>query len=325
MAMSTRPFRLPDDEHITKFSREALEDMLRQAQSTFLPATLEHLPFLPPIARWNAGAIVDAADGAAELILEGADLQQLVRIGPDPTPLDSVDALPLASRGLHPQEVELDYEPRNYKHEDAKAFRDEAPISLGKSAAWSALPPIEWVVSIVVLWPAVRFVGAFLDELGHASGKAVVEWIHSASKRAHASERARLFTIRFTLDEGRYVSAIIPFDAKTKPAEMIAALESANSIASFAAVLKQGKTGLYDSWVRGTFIFDAGTWNFGWWTDGERVYRTRWFEENCPDPARFLGRPLSSLDLDGKSLSGGGEVRQAEDETPESTADEPAD
>src|SRR5438270_14059 len=165
--MSTRPFRLPDDEHVTVFAREAMEGMVRQIRSKFVSATPEHLTFLPPMARWRDGTIVDAPDGAAELILEGTELPQFIPSGADRVPLDAIAGLPPGADDVRVDAAELSYEPRNYGHDDADHFAETYPIPLNVQHAWSTLPPLEWVLALPVVWPAVRIAGSFLDQLGH--------------------------------------------------------------------------------------------------------------------------------------------------------------
>lgn len=304
--MSTRPFRLAGDDFDTRVTREALEGFLSQVRSRFIPGYPEHLTYLPPVVRWRDGEIVESDDGEAELLLEGTSLRQLGPTGADPQPLAIVDEL-LAESAFPSVNVELQYEARNFDTDEARRISDSCPVQLRRTHAWASLPPLEWVLAVPVLWVAARYAGGVLDELAHAHGKALVQWIQDVSKRAREPERHRILTVRFEVDEGRYVSAIVPFGPKTKTEELLAGLESLDAIASFAGLLKRGGANPYEGWLQGTFIFDAARWHFAWWTDGEDIYRTRWFDEECPDPTLFLGRPLVSGagSMEGKEIRGG--------------------
>jgi hypothetical protein len=66
------------------------------------------------------------------------------------------------------------------------------------------------------------------------------------------------------------------------------ALESVSAVASFAGI--QSEREVLPGLLRAAFIYDAGSCHFAWWTDGDTVYRTPWFNEHCPDPERFLDR-----------------------------------
>jgi hypothetical protein len=84
----------------------------------------------------------------------------------------------------------------------------------------------------------------------------------------------------------------VPADASAGADDKLsAALQSLDEVAAFAGLAKVGQieqTGL----VRAVFIHDGDGWKFAWWSDGEKIYRTQWFEAHAPDPSRFLGRPL---------------------------------
>jgi hypothetical protein len=290
-ALSTRPFQIEGDPFKTSVALRALHDLVNQVRAGVVLATVEHLTYLPPLARWRDGEVVVADDGESELVLEGADLRQYVPIGPDPQPLAQVATWPEASIVTAPK-IEVHYEARNFSRSDADEFAETCPLPLRETHRWSSLPPLEWLVAVPVTWGAAKFVGAFLDELGHAAGKGLVTWIKAASSRTKEPDRDGLLTFQFDLGASRHVYAVVPFSLGSDSSDIESALRTVGMVAGFAGSLVNPKTSPYPDWVRGAFLFDGVTWRFAWWTDGESVYRTTWFEEKGPDPARFLGRPL---------------------------------
>ncbi len=298
LALTTRPFQLADDEHMTRFAPEALEGMLAQVRSTFLLATIEHLTFLPPIGRWVDGEILKADDGEQELVLEGIQLGQYTPVGPDPDPLEEVNTW--ASGHTGPITCHIQLELRNFEAADAEDVSKACPLSVRPENRWSVLPPLEWTLWIAVTWGLAKYAGAFLQELGRSNAQSLVSWVVDAGKRARESQREQMFTVMFDLNDSRYIHAIVPFESDTAQVRLTSALASLDDIASFAASA-QRREGKYASLQRGTFLYDESGWHFAWWTDGNDVYLTNWFAKHCPDPARFLGRPLFVTDDDASS------------------------
>ena len=162
---------------------------------------------------------------------------------------------------------------------------------------WSILPPLEWTLWIAVTWGLAKYTGAFLQELGRSNAQSLISWVADSGKRARESQREQMFTVMFDLNDSRYIHAIVPFESDTAQVRLTSALASLDGIASFAASAQQ-KEGKYAELQRGTFLYDESGWHFAWWTDGNGVYLTNWFAKHCPDPARFLGRPLLGTDDD---------------------------
>lgn len=297
-ALTTRPFQLADDGHMTRFAPEALEDMLAQVRSTFLPATIEHLTFLPPYGRWVDGEILKADDGEQELILEGVDLAHYTPAGTDPDPLELVKAW--APGDIGPITCRMQLELRNFEPVDADDIAKTCPLSLRPENKWSVLPPLEWTLWIPVTWGLAKYTGAFLQELGRSNAQSLVSWVAGIGKRARESQREQMFTVMFELKDSRYIHAIVPFDSGTAEVRIRSALGSLDDVASFAASAQQ-KGGKYGGLLRAMFLYDEVGWHFAWWTDGKGVYLTNWFVKHCPDPARFLGRPLLGMDDDASS------------------------
>ena len=128
LVLTTRPFQLAGDDHITVFAPEALQDMLAQVRSKFLPGTIEHLTFLPPHARWVDGEILRADDGAQELVLEGVELAHYTPAGADPDPLEEVKALAPADIG--PLTCHMQLDPRTFAPTDAEELSNACPLSV---------------------------------------------------------------------------------------------------------------------------------------------------------------------------------------------------
>lgn len=295
MVLTTRPFQLADDEHMTRFAPEALEGMLAQVRSKFLPGTVEHLTFLPPHVRWVDGEILNADDGEQELILEGVELAQYTPAGADSDPLEEV--MEWAPGDIGPLKCRMQLELRNFEPADADDISKGCPLSLRPEMKWSILPPLEWTLWIPVTWGLAKYTGAFLQELGRSNAQSLVSWVAGIGKRARESQREQMFTVMFDLKDSRSIHAIVPFVSDTAQVRLTSALGSLDDIASFAASAQQ-KAGKYAGLQRATFLYDESGWHFAWWTDGNGVYLTNWFVKHCPDPARFLGRPLFGRDDD---------------------------
>lgn len=293
-AMSTRPVQIPGDDHITVVTRDALDGMLSQVREGFIPITIEHLDYVPPIGRWHDGRLVDADDGETELELHGRRLTQLVPANHDPpNPLDAIDTLGTVSvpDGV---EVILRIEGRNFSRSSLEEIHRTGPIVVHEEHRWAELPPLMWTLSIPVIWGAAKFAGAFFEEVGKVSAKAFTDWIRRMSDSSKEPKRDRLLAVQFQLPDGGAVIAFVPVrhddsDGSTS----IRALERLGDVAAFVGMQKEQH--LIPALRQAALIFDDGDWHLAWWTDGEAVYRTHWFNDNLPDPTRFLGRPLLDL------------------------------
>jgi hypothetical protein len=290
---STRAVHVAGYDHLMAFSRGALEGMAEQMRTEFVSMSIEHLPFLPPIGRWYDGEVIDAADGEAELIVKGRELRHYVSRSDDPEPLKGVASLP-EGRPEEVVSVHLGFERRNFDPDVVDEIAKTCPIPTKEEFRWSGLPPIEWIIAVPVTWGAVKFTGAFFDELGHTAARGLVTWIKRFSAKARAATRDRIVTIAFELDDRRAVHAIVPLSIKESAeddAKLGKALETVGDIAAFAGAAKEGlvsEVGL----VRAVFLYDGDNWKFAWSTDGERIYRTKWFQEHEPDPSLYLGHAM---------------------------------
>lgn len=297
-AISTRPVEIEGTDHMTVVTRDALDGMAAQIAEGFIPIVVEHLSYIPPIGRWHTGEVVEAPDGEFELELRGSALRQLVPVGDDPPdPLAVVDGLPAA--GPLTLTAELRYEARNFDYDVNGDLRQGPPFPLKEEHQWAELPPLIWTLSIPVVWGAIKFAGSFFETLGKESGEAVARWIRAAWDRSKEPDRDRMLSIEFSLDDGSVIYGFIPCSCKhegdTHP-ELLDGLDGAGTLASFAGL--QQERGALPGMKRAAFMFHDGTWHLAWWTDGESVFRTRWFDEHMPDPAGILGRPLLGTDMD---------------------------
>jgi hypothetical protein len=292
-AMSTRPVQIHGESHRTAVAREALESMIVQARDGFIPMTREHLDFLPPIGRWHDGRLVEANDGATELELIGRPLRFYVPTCPDPTdPIALVDEL---AEGPIPAGVDatLTFEGRNFSQDVLERIADEASMPTEAEIRWSVLPPIIWTISVIVTWGGIKFTGAFFEELGKQSAQSFAAWIRRMWNEAEEPDRDRVLAVQFVLADDSFVTAfgMGRHDADDE-AVMVQALERLGDVASFVG-LQRDRGILGDDMKRAAIVFDAGMWHLAWWTDGDRVFETNWFQANAPDASRFLGHPLA--------------------------------
>jgi hypothetical protein len=293
-ALTTRPF-VSTEGVVTQFSRDALDDMAEQVRLGFVLMSIEHLSFLPPVGRWRSAEVVTADDGAAELLLRGKWFRTLAPAGPDPNPWLSLPSdRPLAQR--HGSIAAVEIEPRNFDHSVFEAERKRAPVHVEEQSRWSVLPPLEWVLTIPVVWGLARFTGGFLDEAGAEVARATVDWIARLAGAAKDPGRDRIITLEFELPAeqptGPRIYAFIPIRADGDiTAETLPALEAATPIAELAGA--QADLGVLGDLRLAAFIWKDAAWHLAWYVMGDDSVRiTGWFRANEPDPARFLGRPL---------------------------------
>ena len=147
-------------------------------------------------------------------------------------------------------------------------------------------PPAEWIICFTVAWPAVQFATGFFQEVGRTSASAVLEWIKDAATRARAPKRDTIITLRFALDEERYVQGMVVLPGG-EDSDGREALEAAGILGSIAGLLKEEDR--LPGLKRGTFVWVSGEWHLAWWTDGERVLTTEWYEQYSPDFEAILG------------------------------------
>lgn len=299
--LTTRPVQITGDEFMTAFSREALEGMARQVLDGYVAMPPEHLSYLGPVGRWVDAEVVELDDGHSELLMYGAEVDYYTPTGSDPAVLDELDALPEAGE-LSDVEVFCAVELRNFDASDTKEIEASAPLPLRHEHKWAELPPLEWIISIPVVWGAVKFAGAFFEELGRVSAKALASWLKNWSIRTKEDDRDWIVTLRFGLPNGEIVYGFVPVRSKAEDLEerIVKGLNSAGVVASVAGIHAENRL-IGDATQVALILDDRDRWQLAWWTDGARVYRTKWFDDNCPDPERFLGRPLFETSRDDPS------------------------
>jgi hypothetical protein len=268
--------------------------MIEQVESAFIPMTLEHLSFLPPVGRWHSGEIIKAEDGADELILRGRYLKRLRPVDADPDPWQFLAARTAGSPSA-PESIDIKhvaFASRTFEDAAVERAKATAPVLVSEEERWSALPPIEWVLAIPVLWGLTRFAGSFLDTLGRETAEALVRWLRDLSAGAKDGDRDRIVTLRFAVPDGTVVYGFIPIAAADPlDAQLLPALDSAGRLAEFAGA--QAAAGILGESHQAAFLWKNGEWHFAWSVHSDETVRvTNWFLANEPDPTRFLGRPL---------------------------------
>lgn len=290
--MTTRPVQIAGDEFMTAFSREALEGMARQVRDGYVAMPPEHLSYLGPVGRWVDAEVIELDDGHSELVMYGTEVDYYTPSGADPAVFDKLDGLPEAGE-MPDVDLFCAAELRNFDPSDTKEIESSAPLPLRHEHKWAELPPLEWIISIPVVWGAVKFAGAFFEELGRVSAKALASWLKKWSIRAKEDERDWIVTLRFGLPNGEIVYGFVPIRSKSDNIEerIVTGLNSAGVVASIAGAHAENRLVGHAKQVA-LILDDNDQWQFAWWTDGARVFRTKWFDDNCPDPERFLGHPL---------------------------------
>jgi hypothetical protein len=292
-AASTRLVPLATGEMV-RFTRDALESIIEHVERGFVPMTLEHLTFLPPVGRWHSGELVMAEDGADELILRGRYLTRLRPVDADPDLWRFLDAR-TEGAPAPPESVEIEhvgFAPRIFDDAAVERAKASAPVPVEEEERWSVLPPIEWVIAIQVTWALTRFVGSFLDTLGRETAESLVRWLRELSAGAKDSERDRIVTLRFVLPDETYVYGFIPVAADNElDVHVLPALDSAGRVAEIAGA--QAAREILGECRQAAFLWKDGAWHLAWSVLSDDTVRvTNWFLANEPDPTRFLGRPL---------------------------------
>jgi hypothetical protein len=287
--MSTRPVRIAGEDHTTRFTEGAMEHAIEQVRHMFVPVGIEHLDFLPPWGRVYDGEIVEASDGEKDLVMKARELPQFEWSGID----IQIDAIVADLPEHEPVEVDINvgFEKRNFSADALHELEANAPVTLHEQTKWAVLPPIAFAILIPVLWGSVKFAGAFCEQLGQSAAQALVAWLKKAADTSLEPERDRSYTIGFDLGEQKTVDGfiLIQHDDPEGEQKLAQAFEASHVLAAFAGYQKE--TEFLPNLARASFIFDQGSWKLAWWTDGDCVYRSSWYQVNSPSAARFLGRP----------------------------------
>lgn len=291
--LSTRPVQACGDEFVTVFTSECLHDMARQVRERSVLLSLEHLSFLPPLGRLLDASVERCHDGEEELFVMGEGFSTYCGEFDDARLFERLAALPLAKAPT--LEVELHYDRRNFDPELALEIETEFVGRARPMERWAELPPIEFALVVPVVWGAARFAGSLLDEVGRATGQALVAKIRSWASKSKDPSRSAVIAVEFVLPNGARVRGVVLL-APSDPDDLLdRALRNVEQLAAMAGL--QGEVEILPGMVDCAFFFDGERWRLGWFTDGERVMETVWFREHAPDSASVLGRqPIGRSD-----------------------------
>ena len=287
---TTRVTRLRSGEFVS-FTRGALEGMVDQVRSSFIPANVEHLSYLPPWGRVSNATVETAEDGHAELYLHQVELPQGGTS--DLTLRDELEDLDLWQDAPSTR-PSIGIDSRNFEPGTWRELTGSSAVPLKDTPRWSSLSPLIWTLTIPVTWGLVKFAGAFFERLGGGAADGLVSWISQAAKRTKMPDRESLIEIRFETDAGMVVSGFVPFDAGSDKAieTLRNSLNRLGSLAQYAGAVAAGQA---QDLQLAAFIYEDAAWRLAWWAAPDHVYIAPWFVKNCPDPSRFLGRPLFDI------------------------------
>lgn len=293
---TTRPIQLSSGE-VIHYAREALDTMVENARTRFLPQFVEHLHYLPPIGCLTRLRVSETKDEAYLTGVERRLLRGTAGDGalPRRTIAQAGHAEQLAQ--LADLELQISYEPRNFDPDDAANFED-APIILGRHDLHADLPPLIWILTfgegIAVAWASKYFLEAFMKRLGEALGNGLVDWLLQAARRAKRADRANLVECKFETASGVQVLAFCPFDPDSGPhvETLRQGIEPLGDVGLFCGSIERGEQPAEMRQV--AFLWDGLRWQLCWWASDEVTFVTNWFRRNAPDPKRFLGRPLGA-------------------------------
>ena len=298
MIATTRPVRLRDEDRVVTFARTALDGMAQQINEVFVSLNYEHLEFMPPIGRIDNATVIIAEDGESELQITGSDMcNRFVSLARDPFALPS-ESPDVGSPDLS---ISIMYEPRNFEDHVAQTIQDDLGDKAHPVERWAQLPPLEFAILIPVVWGAIRFAGAFLDELGRSLGAEIGARIATWSRRSKQPSRTVVFSLRFEIHDGSSINGFVLASSGNVELAVNSALDASEELATIAGIQRQAN--VLPSMKESAFFLEDGRWHLGWWTDGESVFHTRWFAENQPDVDGVLGH--------GEAGSADGTARQS--------------
>lgn len=285
-ALSTRAIHTRDGSTVS-FARSALESMVDQVEENDVWCVVEHLTFLPPVARWVRGEIQECDDGEADLYLYADELSSyMATVTLD---LDSlVTSLPVGSSpSLSPS---IRFDRRSFDPEVAEWIEQDSDGLASPVEQWSEFPPLVYILTVPAVWAGIRFLGSFLDELGRAAGMSLASKLSSWTKRRKETDRKIVFELEFVCHDGASVSGFVITGTDDVESSVKEALSVCENLATLAGLHNDGV--FLPEMRKAAFFLQESEWTLGWWTDGDRVVTTRWFKENPPDAEGVLGRPL---------------------------------
>ena len=287
---STRPVQYRGDEFVTQFTRSALEDMVAQVTATGVWTRAEHLDFLPPLGITRQAEVREDVDGEAELYIRPAF--DLLHYTVDEYAYNNfiknlIPSLPVSGSPDFP--VNISYDRRNFTIEESDSIQKESNGLAVPLNRYSEIPPLAFALVIPVVWGAAKFAGAFLEQLGKEAGSALASKISSWASRSKAPERKLVFSLEFVLSDNARLHGFIFANPQEVEKCIKDVLISTENLATIAGIQKEKN--IFTDMKQTTFFLVEGEWKLGWWTDGNRVIKTKWFTENPPDVEGVLGHP----------------------------------
>ena len=283
---STRPIQAAGNDHTTAFTRSALEDMADQVNRTGIWKTVEHLRFLPPLGVVKRAEVRDAADGEAEIFVQDVPPLPVLTYADDWGAFKGVSGV-VPSK---PPEVEVQvgFCRRNFSTQNADDIEEEIGDSASPFEEYSELPLLVFAVTIPVLWGVKQFAGAFLSRLGEIAAEEFAASIKRWVQRSKDPDRVCVVDLEFQLPSGAEIHGFSLAGLGGIEDAVSSALAATGELASIAGVQKERD--FFPGLRKAAFFLDAEGWQLGWWTDGERVFQTKWFKDNPPDVEGVLGR-----------------------------------
>lgn len=302
---STRPREVRGAGYRECFTREALVNAVEQVASGYVKMNVEHLDFLPPIGHWHRAEVEDDEQGESELVMYGHYLPMRgvadFALTGDVPEEDSQEAVILDG-------VTIGIEPRNFDPDVWEDLKSTAPLPVVEHAARSALPPLIWLISIptVAATAAAQLSGSFLKRLGENAADKLIGWISGQARRARENSRDSMVEVQFEIADNVTVSAFIELTPTLNSSveELRRGLDSLGSVAVFADGMKGDPDAAIVRLV--AFFYCDGEWKLGWWATEEDAYLTTWFQDNHPDPRKFLSGPylvISNNDTGGSETA----------------------
>lgn len=283
--ITTRPITARGDDHVTVFTSECLHSMARQVREGVVWLNVEHLSFLPPLGRWRDGEVIVCDDGEEELFFSGEGLPHYWAEYVEAARDEFLARLPTnESPALS---VELSYDRRNFDRATAEQLESDFDIPTHRRDRWAELPPLEYILTIPVAWGAAKFAGSFLDALGRAAGEGVVAKLRSWAKRSKKPDRSMVLVIEFKISHQSSMRGVVIAPTSEGSCLLERAWENIELLATLAGL--QAEQDVLPQMVDSVFFFDGERWRLAWWTDGERVIKTVWFQENPPDTTGLHG------------------------------------
>ena len=106
--------------------------------------------------------------------------------------------------------------------------------------------------------------------------------------RSKDPDRVCIVDLEFRLPSGAEIHGFSLAGLEDVEDTVSSALATTGELASIAGIQKERE--VFKGLRKAAFFLTDEGWQLGWWTDGERVFQTKWFKENPPDAEGVLGR-----------------------------------